>query len=101
MIQAQLQSDLSSQSRKTTMNTWDMQEAKARLSKVIQCAESEGTQEITLDGQSVAIVITRDMYDRLAGTGKSLVEFMRSSPLYDQDDGLLVRDQSTARDVSL
>lgn len=101
MIQAQLQSDLSSQSRKTTMNTWDMQEAKARLSKVIQCAESEGPQEITLDGQSVAIVITRDTYDRLAGTGKSLVEFMRSSPLYDQDDGLLVRDQSTARDVSL
>ena len=82
------------------MNTWEMQEAKARLSEVIKCAESEGPQEITLDGQSVAIVISRGMYDRLARTGKSLVEFMRSSPLFDQDDGPLVRDQSTARDVS-
>ena len=82
------------------MNTWEMQEAKARLSEVIKCAESEGPQEITLHGQSVAIVITRDMYDRLAGTGQSLAEFMRSSPLYDQNDVTLVRDQSNTRDVS-
>lgn len=82
------------------MHTWQMQEAKARLSEVVKCAEKEGPQEITLHGQSVAIVITRDMYDRLAGTGQSLVEFMRSSPLYDQDDLTLIRDQSTTRDVS-
>jgi prevent-host-death family protein len=82
------------------MHTWQMQEAKARLSEVVKCAEREGPQEITLHGQSVAILISRDMYDRLAGTGQSLVEFIRSSPLYDQDDVNLSRDTSTTREVS-
>jgi len=63
-------------------------------------AEKGGPQEITLHGQSVGIVITGDTYDRLAGTGQSLVELMRSSPLFDQDDVTLVRDESTARVVS-
>ena len=82
------------------MHTWQMQEAKARLSEVVKCAEKEGPQEITLHGQSVAIVISRNLYDRLAGTGQSLVEFMRSSPLYENDDVTLIRDQSTTREIS-
>ena len=77
-----------------------MQEAKAKLSEVVKCAEKEGPQEITLHGQSVAIVISRNLYDRLAGTGQSLVEFMRSSPLYENDDVTLIRDQSTTREIS-
>ena len=52
------------------------------------------------DGQPVAILITRDMYDRIVGSGQSWIEFMRSSLLYDQDDVTLVRDQSNTRDVS-
>ncbi len=82
------------------MHTWQMQEAKAKLSEVVKCAEKEGPQEITLHGQSVAIVISRNLYDRLAGTGQSLVEFMRSSPLYENDDVTLIRDQSTTREIS-
>jgi prevent-host-death family protein len=82
------------------MHTWQMQEAKAKLSEVVKCAEKEGPQEITLHGQSVAIVISRDLYDRLSGTGQSLVEFMRSSPLYENDDVTLIRDQSTTREIS-
>ena len=82
------------------MHTWQMQEAKAKLSEVVKCAEKEGPQEITLHGQSVAIVISRDLYDRLSGTGQSLVEFMRSSPLYENDDVTLIRDKSTTREIS-
>lgn len=32
------------------MHAWQMQEAKARLSEVVKCAESEGPQNITLHG---------------------------------------------------
>ena len=83
------------------MHTWQIQEAKARLSEVVKDAEREGPQEITLHGRSVAVVLSRAEYDRLAGTGESLVEFMRRSPLYGQDDIEFARDKSLAREVEL
>ncbi len=79
------------------MHAWQMQEAKARLSEVVKCAESEGPQNITLHGQSVAVVITRSMFDRLTGNDQSLVDFMRRSPLYGADDITLERDTSLTR----
>ncbi len=83
------------------MHTWQIQEAKARLSEVVKEAEREGPQEITLHGRSVAVVLSRAEYDRLAGTGESLVEFMRRSPLYAQDDIEFARDKSLAREMEL
>jgi prevent-host-death family protein len=83
------------------MRTWQIQEAKARLSEVIKDAEREGPQELTSHGRSVAVVVSRAEYDRLAGTGESLVAFMRRSPLYGQDDIEFERDQSLTREVEL
>jgi prevent-host-death family protein len=78
-----------------------MQEAKARLSEVVKCAESEGPQNITLHGQSVAVVVSRSMFDRLTGNEHSLVDFMRRSPLVEADDITLERNTSLTRKVSL
>jgi prevent-host-death family protein len=83
------------------MRTWQIQEAKARLSEVIKDAEREGPQELTLHGRSVAVVVSRAEYDRLAGTGESLVAFMRRSPLYGQDDVDFERDKSLTREAAL
>lgn len=83
------------------MHVWQMQEAKARLSEVVKCAESEGPQNITLHGQSVAVVVSRSMFDRLTGNDLSLVEFMRRSPLYGAEDVNLERDPGVTREVSL
>ncbi len=83
------------------MNVWQMQEAKARLSELVKCAESEGPQDITLHGHSVAVVVSREMFDRLTGNKASLVEFMRGSPLYGAEDVVLERDASPTREVSL
>lgn len=83
------------------MHTWQMQEAKSRLSEVVKGAEREGPQEITVHGRSVAVVLSRADYDRLAGTGESLVAFMRRSPLADAEDLDFPRDQSLTREVSL
>lgn len=76
-----------------------MQEAKARLSEVVKGAEREGPQEITLHGKPVAVVLSRADYDRLTGMRESLVDFMRRSPLYDQEDLALTRDRSLTREV--
>lgn len=83
------------------MHVWQMQEAKARLSEVVKCAESEGPQNITLHGQSVAVVVSRSMFDRLTGNDLSLVEFMRRSPLFGAEDVNLERDPGLTREVSL
>ena len=83
------------------MNIWQMQEAKARLSELVKCAESEGPQNITLHGQSVAVVISRSMFERLTGNEHSLVDFMRRSPLYGAEDIPFERDTSLTRDVLL
>ena len=83
------------------MQTWQMQTAKARFSDVVRSAKSEGPQDITLHGKSVAVVLSRALYDRLSGNTKSLVQFMQSSPLYGLDDVVLERDKSAARDVNL
>ncbi len=83
------------------MRAWQMQESKARLSEVVKCAESEGPQNITLHGQSVAVVVSRSMFERLTGNEHSLVEFMRRSPLVEADDITLERNTSLTREVSL
>ena len=81
------------------MQTWQIQEAKARLSTVLRGAEMDGPQEITNHGRSVAVLLSRADYDRLAGTSQSLVDFMRGSPLYGEEDLVIERDRSLTREI--
>ena len=68
---------------------------------MLRDAELEGPQEITNHGRSVAVLLSRSDYDRLTGANKSLVDFMRASPLYNFEDVLIERDNSLTRDISL
>jgi prevent-host-death family protein len=81
------------------MQTWQMQEAKARMSELVKCAQVQ-PQDITLHGKSVAVVVSREIFDRLTQTQGSLVDFMRRSPLYGVGDVEFERDGSLTREVS-
>ena len=81
--------------------SWQLQEAKARLSELINKAQGEGPQHITVRGVSAAVVLSEADYERLVGGGESLVEFMRRSPLSGQDDVEFARDGSLAREIEL
>ncbi|MEI6802167.1 MAG: type II toxin-antitoxin system Phd/YefM family antitoxin [Burkholderiales bacterium] len=83
------------------MQTWQMQTAKARFSDVVRSAKSDGPQDITIHGKSVAVVLSRELYDRLSGNAQSLVQFMQSSPLYGMEDVVFEREKSVVREVSL
>lgn len=83
------------------MQTWQMQNAKARFSDVVRSAKQDGPQDITVHGKSVAVVLSRDLFDRLSGNSQSLVEFMQRSPLFGLDDLTFERDQSLAREIGL
>lgn len=81
------------------MHKWQMQEAKARMSELVKRAQIQ-PQDITVHGKSVAVVVSRETFDRLSQTQVSLVDFMRRSPLYDADDVLFERNNSPTREVS-
>jgi hypothetical protein len=66
-----------------------------------QTAESEGPQDITLHGRSLAVVVSRATFERLSGSGQSLVEFIRKSPLYGLEELDLERDRSVTRKLTL
>ena len=84
------------------MRIWQMHDAKARLSEVVKRAETEGPQDITLHGRSVAVVLSRAAFERLSGQPASVVDFMQASPLVGLDDVLVFeRDTSLIRDVPL
>ncbi len=81
------------------MQAWQLQAAKARFSDVVKRAADDGPQEITVHGRSVAVVVSRDLFDRLSGNSESLVNFMRNSPLADQDDIAFERNDSLPRNI--
>jgi len=83
------------------MRTWQIQEAKAHLSELVRDTEHAGPQAITWHGREVAVVLSKAEYERLSGTGQSLVEFMRRSPLFGAEDIDLRRDLSPTRDIAL
>ena len=76
------------------MRNWQIQEAKAKLSTVLRDVQLKGPQEIINQGRSVAVILSRSDYDRLMGANQSLVDFMRNSPLYDNEDVLIERNNS-------
>ena len=81
------------------MQTWQMQTAKARFSELVKLAADTGPQDITLHGRSVAVVVSRELFDRLSGQTDSLVDFMQQSPLCGQEDICFERDPSLGREV--
>lgn len=80
------------------MQTWQLQSAKAHLSEVVRQAAQEGPQEISVHGRPAAVVISREMFDQLTGNSESLVDFMRRSPLFGQEEPLFERDRSLPRE---
>ena len=49
----------------------------------------------------MAVVVSRALFDSLTGNDMSLVDFMRRSPLYGDEDIELERDTSVTRELAL
>lgn len=82
------------------MRSWQLQEAKAHLSKVVKEAIIHGPQEISLRGEPAVVVISKDEYVKLAKPKPTFITFMRQSPLV----GIKItfpRDRSVSRNIDL
>lgn len=61
---------------------WQLQEAKNRLSQLVDHALHEGPQTITLRGKPTAVVISVEDFEKLTRPRTPLTEFFRQSPLH-------------------
>jgi prevent-host-death family protein len=77
--------------------TWQLQEAKNKLSKVVAEAMQQGPQIITRHGVEVAIVLSYEEYRRLVASKEKLSDFFRQSPLAASDIDLS-REKSPFRE---
>jgi prevent-host-death family protein len=60
---------------------WQLQEAKNRLSQVVDSALHDGPQTITLRGRPAAVVVSFEEYRQLTLPRTCLSQFFRQSPL--------------------
>lgn len=82
------------------MKTWQLQSAKAQLSRLIQNAMRDGPQQITIHGTPRVIVMNKNEYDRLTKSRLSFIDFILQSPLVGANIKIK-RNKSLTRDVDL
>jgi prevent-host-death family protein len=82
------------------MQTWQLQNAKNRLSEVVDLATREGPQIITRRGVETAVILSVEEYRKLSRPRQSLVDFLRASPLADVELDL-ERDPDPGRELDL
>jgi prevent-host-death family protein len=60
---------------------WTVAEAKAKLSEVIDSAQSRGPQTITRNGRTAVVVVAAEEWERKTKRTGNLAEFFAASPL--------------------
>ena len=81
------------------MHVWQLQEAKAKLTQLINEAKVE-PQIISRRGVPETVVLSIEKYKELCGTKKDIVSFFRDSPLCGIELNLK-RDSSPMRPVKI
>lgn len=87
------------------MGSWGLADAKARLSEVIDSAQTGEIQEITRHGKVVGLIVSPEEWERRTQPQRtekqrSVADFVRKSPL--RNSGLdLTRSKSRVRTVDL
>lgn len=78
--------------------TWNLAEAKNKLSEVVNLALTEGPQTITRRKDAVVVVSAAE-YAELTGRRRSFKDFLTSGPSFEEVD--LERDKTPMRDIEL
>ncbi len=81
------------------MAGWQVQEAKARLSEVIERAQSEGPQTITRHGAARAVLLSMEDYEALLARQPDFKAYLLGGPKL--NDFAIERDRDTGREIEL
>jgi prevent-host-death family protein len=82
---------------------WQLQDAKNQFSKVVQKAQQEGPQVVTLRGERAVVVVSVRDYDALRATRPTLVDDLLAGPVWDDElaESVARRPKRPGRDVAL
>ncbi len=81
------------------MASWQVQEAKTRLSELIEKARTDGPQTITRHGSERAVVLSIEDYRSLVAHRPDFRAYLLGGPKV--DDFTIERDRDTGRDTTL
>jgi prevent-host-death family protein len=81
------------------MAVWQVQEAKTKLSEVIEDASTKGPQIITRHGVERAVVLSIEEYRALSSNRPDLRAYLLGGPKVDEFE--IARDTDTGRDATL
>jgi antitoxin Phd len=85
----------------SNMETWKLEDAKARLSEVVRLAATNGPQLVTVRGKEAAVILAPEQYKQLLPKPKGhlpLVQFLQGLGLDNVD---LERENDTGRELAL
>lgn len=86
-------------SKKKQENIWQIQEAKAKFSKVLEEA-SRNVQIITKNGAPVAVILSKEQFDKMSKPTVSFLDFFKSAPYPDLELNIK-RSKDLAREIDL
>jgi antitoxin Phd len=86
--------------RRSRYKSWQLQEAKAKFSQMINDVQKDGCYTITKNGEPVAILMSKQEFETLSKPEKTLLEFFEQAPLSDTDLDL-DRSPDLGRDLEL
>ena len=81
-------------------NSWQLQEAKNKFSRLVENAVTNGPQFVTKHGKDSVVVLSIQDYQKITKPKSNLVMFFQNSPL----TGLnlnIERDKSFSREIEL
>ena len=81
-------------------NTWQLQEAKNKFSKLVEKAQHEGPQFVTKHGKESVVVLSVEEYQKIIKPKSNLFHFIQSSPLSKISIDI-ERDKNVFRDIEL
>lgn len=61
-------------------NVWQIQEAKAKFSQLVEDANRKGYQTITRQGEPVAVILSKKEFDKITQSKTSLRNFFKAAP---------------------
>jgi prevent-host-death family protein len=81
---------------------WQLQDAKNQFSKVVQMAQQEGPQVVTLRGERAVVVMSARDYDELRSNRPTLVDDLLAGPPWDDElaEAVTERARLPSRDAA-
>jgi antitoxin Phd len=81
-------------------NFWQIQEAKAKFSQLVDDANKKGVQTITKNGEPIAVMISKKEFDKMIHKKESLLCFFKAAPCQEIDIEV-PRSGDLSRDIDL